>query len=718
MPTYTVTKGKSVTSGSVALFTLPAFTVPAGEEFKSFKITIPGADKSYTGYRLYYDSANIGFNTSSTDTASLHWTNGGTSSVWLTSSTSKSVTVVVTFTTKTITSYTITTQVSGGNGTLTANKSTAAAGDTITLTPSPNVGYELASLTNNRSVTITNNKFTMPANNITVTATFQKKSYSITKSVSPTGGGSISTKISGTEVTTGKMGDTVTITATPASGYTFKSWLASTGVTPASLTSTTTTFTMPANTAPVYALFNKYSTGTLSTKSMTGGGTVTLTISADKSTYSHKYTLSFGTGMATSETTVAAGTTSVSISVPLNWSAQIPNATSKTGGTLTLKTYEGSTLIGTSTITGLTYNVPASVKPSVSALTTAVARTIGGTTYANVGSYYVQNHSGVSVSCTASGSQSSTISSVVMTISGYSGSKTMSLSSGTYSATSNLLSVAGTATITVTATDSRGRTGTNTATITVTAYSKPAGTLNVYRVDANGDADDMGEYGKYQLTKSYTAVGSNSLTVKITSKGSQETVSADTGNLLPSTRQSFDVQYEYTVTLTLVDSFNETTTITDKLQTAKYIIHVDAGGDKLGFMKAANKTIPTGKTSTVEFSADSQIYYGDLTLEDMIGMWALQSVGTVVTSAVNFNDLLTPGIYSFRTNAIASSSTNSPSQTAGKLWVYNANGEIKSMSQTWAYMLQKYVDLTGAEYYRSVQTAGNTTIIYSAWTQR
>lgn len=715
MATYSVTKGKSVTSGSVALFTLPAFTVPTGEQFKSFKITIPGADKSYTGYRLYYDSANIGFNTDSTDTASLHWTNGGTSSVWLTSSTSKSMTVVVTFTTKTISNYTITTQVSGGNGTLTANKSTAAAGTTITLTPSPNVGYELASLTNNRSVTISNNKFTMPANNITVTATFQKKSYAISKTITPTGGGSISTKISGTEVTTGKMGDTVAITATPASGYSFKSWIASTGVTPASMTSTSTTFTMPANTATIGAAFNKISTGNLSSKSLTGGGSVTLTISADKSTYSHKYTLSFGTGMATSETTVAAGTTSVSISVP-DWNAQIPNATSKSGGTLTLKTYEGSTLIGTSTITGLTYNVPSSVKPTVGALSLSRALTIGSTTYQDVG-YYVQNHCGVTASATAAGAGGSTISSVVMTISGYSGSKTMSLSSGSYRATSNLLTVAGTATITVTATDSRGRTGTNAAQITVKAYSKPTGSLNVYRVDANGDADDMGEYGKYQITKGFSEIGSNTLTAKITSQGSQETVSEVTGNLLPSARQTFDVQGEYTITLTLQDKF-ETTTITDKLQTAKYIIHVDAGGDKLGFMKAANKTIPTGKTSTVEFSGDSQIYYGDLTLEDMIGMWALQSVGTVVTSAVDFNNLLTPGVYSFRTNAVVSSSTNSPSQTAGKLWVYNANGEIKSMSQTWAYMLQKYVDLTGAEYYRSVQTAGNTTIIYGTWNQR
>ena len=35
-------------------------------------------------------------------------------------------------------------------------------------------------------------------------------------------------------------------------------------------------------------------------------------------------------------------------------------------------------------------------------------------------------------------------------------------------------------------------------------------------------------------------------------------------------------------------------------------------------MKVTNKTIPSGKNRTVEFSADTQIYIGDQTLEDYI----------------------------------------------------------------------------------------------------
>ncbi|MBQ3224505.1 MAG: hypothetical protein IJB42_02240, partial [Oscillospiraceae bacterium] len=63
------------------------------------------------------------------------------------------------------------------NGTVTADKTTAAEGDEITLTVTPTEGYELDILTvkdaDNNVVTVTDNKFTMPAKAVTVTATFK-----------------------------------------------------------------------------------------------------------------------------------------------------------------------------------------------------------------------------------------------------------------------------------------------------------------------------------------------------------------------------------------------------------------------------------------------------------------------------------------------------------------------------------------------------------------
>ncbi|MBO5305554.1 MAG: leucine-rich repeat protein, partial [Clostridia bacterium] len=67
------------------------------------------------------------------------------------------------------------------NGTVTSDKDTAAEGDTVTLTVTPTEGYELDTLAatdaNGDPVDINHNTFTMPASNVTVTATFKKIVY-------------------------------------------------------------------------------------------------------------------------------------------------------------------------------------------------------------------------------------------------------------------------------------------------------------------------------------------------------------------------------------------------------------------------------------------------------------------------------------------------------------------------------------------------------------
>ena len=496
----------------------------------------------------------------------------------------------------------------GTGGSLTASASSAAPGTTVTLYPSASTGYQLSSYTTNPSVTITNNKFTMPSSNITITATFTKISYTITKATSPSGAGTVTTSAN-----SATMGTTVTVSQTPATGYYFNGWQTS----PA-LTITSGSFTMPASNVTITAKYLRRSTASLNTTTLTGNGSVTLTISTESSAYTHKYKVSFGTNMETSWVNVSAGTTSVTISVPDGWSNYIPNAATKTGGTLVLETYSGSTKIGEYTISSLTYAVRSNAVPTIGTITTSVARTIGGTTYANVGNYYVQSHCGVRIQGSASGVLSSSISSMSVSISGYSGgSYTKTVSSGSLDFTTGLLTIAGNATITVTTTDSRGRTASKTATITVTAYTAPSGSLSVWRVNNAGTADDSGTYGKYSYTSAYTAVGSNTLTKTITSQGSSFTPTNATGDIKPGARQTFSIQQEFTITLTLADSF-ETTTITAKIRSARFIIYVNPGGTKIGFMKATTESIPTGKSSTFEISEDTQVYIGDETLEAYI----------------------------------------------------------------------------------------------------
>lgn len=74
------------------------------------------------------------------------------------------------------------------NGTIESDKTTAEANETVTITVTPADCYELATLTYNDGTTTTNidqttKQFTMPANNVTVNATFTQKTYTIKFSV-------------------------------------------------------------------------------------------------------------------------------------------------------------------------------------------------------------------------------------------------------------------------------------------------------------------------------------------------------------------------------------------------------------------------------------------------------------------------------------------------------------------------------------------------------
>ena len=76
------------------------------------------------------------------------------------------------------TNYNVTVQNPQEGGTITANPASAKAGDEVTLTATPNEGYVLDKFTvtkdaDGSELQVTDGKFTMPAGNVTVTATFK-----------------------------------------------------------------------------------------------------------------------------------------------------------------------------------------------------------------------------------------------------------------------------------------------------------------------------------------------------------------------------------------------------------------------------------------------------------------------------------------------------------------------------------------------------------------
>lgn len=143
-------------------------------------------------------------------------------------------------------------------GTLSATPSKAEAGAEVTLTATPDAGY---AFNNNWTVKdadeaeilVNEGKFTMPAKDVTVSGSFSKVDYTITKATCE--GGSFTVTKNGVEVTKAQIGETITLTASAAEGYEFDSWTVKS--TSNTVYVNENTFTMPGANVTVSANFLK-----------------------------------------------------------------------------------------------------------------------------------------------------------------------------------------------------------------------------------------------------------------------------------------------------------------------------------------------------------------------------------------------------------------------------------------------------------------------------
>lgn len=133
-----------------------------------------------------------------------------------------------------------------------------AEGSEVVLTPKAQNGYEFGEWSvvaaDGTSIDVVDNKFTMPAQDVTVSCTFVKISYTITKA--PAENGSFTVKLGDTEVNTAQFRDKLTLTATPNEGYSLEKWTVTymDGETEKSF-NPSGTFTMPAANVTVSASF-------------------------------------------------------------------------------------------------------------------------------------------------------------------------------------------------------------------------------------------------------------------------------------------------------------------------------------------------------------------------------------------------------------------------------------------------------------------------------
>ena len=149
--------------------------------------------------------------------------------------------------------YTVTVS-NDGNGTGAATPSTAAAGTTIILTAMPKEGYHFKEWqVISGGVTIKNNKFTMPDNNVEVKAIFEEDTppAPTEHTVTVTSGGNGTASASPAKAAAGAE---IALSAAPDKGYHLKEWQVES---PAGLVITNNKFTMPDSNVAIKAIFEE-----------------------------------------------------------------------------------------------------------------------------------------------------------------------------------------------------------------------------------------------------------------------------------------------------------------------------------------------------------------------------------------------------------------------------------------------------------------------------
>ena len=141
----------------------------------------------------------------------------------------------------------------------------AAEGSTVAITATPDAGYMVSSYsvykTDDTSITVTvssNGTFTMPAYNVTVSATFEVNNTYYNIALGTVSHGSISVSAN-----SAKSGTTITMSATPENGYSLYSWYVykTSDINTIVYTGTTGSFVMPAFDVTVMATFVQGSSG-------------------------------------------------------------------------------------------------------------------------------------------------------------------------------------------------------------------------------------------------------------------------------------------------------------------------------------------------------------------------------------------------------------------------------------------------------------------------
>ena len=368
----------------------------------------------------------------------------------------------------------------------------------------------------------------------------------------------------------------------------------------------------------------------------------TTTISLPRAVPSFTHTLTYSFGSYSGIIAEGAATTAEWRDVPYDFATQIPS--SPTGiGTLTCKTYNGSTLIGTQSV-NFTVVVPnnSATQPSDTISISPVSSLAKP-----FNSLYIQGRTKAKITHTAVGKYGTTIKSYTATV-----------DDKTYTGqdiTTEILSIPGSRPITGTVTDNRNIPGTTESSIMVLAYTPPsverntsANTLVCARALADGTLDDDGTALYVACSRKYSRLdGNNAASVQARYKAESgewsawvtffaESASGDNyaGIIAGIT---LAVESPYTIELRAVDKLGESGgTLSFAVSTAEATVDLGEGGNSVGVGRLAH--VGTEKRIDVAWNAyfEKNVFVGGKTLVDLI-----YPVGSVY---ISFNNKADPSM--------------------------------------------------------------------------
>ena len=313
------------------------------------------------------------------------------------------------------------------------------------------------------------------------------------------------------------------------------------------------------------------------------GSPLTISITRYATTFTHtlKYTFLNASGTIATKTSA----TSVSWTPDMSLCNQIPSDTDGTC-TITCETYNGSTLVGSSTY-DVKIAVPKSVQLEPQAGSFTVAPYNTGTRAEGIAAF-VQGYSKAEISINTA--KISTAKSYGATPKSYRFSfEGSSINAAPYR--TGMLTTSGTKKITCYVTDTRDRTTSITVSFTVYEYSAPKlSGISIYRCLSNGTASDEGTYISAKGTGTFSSLGgNNSITLKVRyglmggSYGSYSNMSSGTALVIGGGNVLTDKSYS--VEMVLTDKLGRGVVYTDYIGTMSVFFKGRDGGAGAAFGK-------------------------------------------------------------------------------------------------------------------------------------